>query len=353
VPSLRVADRRCGLLLRKADSFVSRFTGFWPGPRWHTVDIIEFPRCNAVHTFGMLEPIDVVFVDGAGRVLRVISRLRPWRIAREPAARSVFEFRAGVAGPLGIEPGVSLGIEPGVSLGIEPDVLLGNDAAAGSIDRTVPSCGDDEFVLPRRRRDSTSRHGSTRRHHRQHGSSMIEFSLAVVLVVLPVASGILEFAQLATARQLLGIATSEAARTAAITTMDAESASARVAGAEPPGEMSIRLSLARGLLPLLGGEYSTAASHVEGLERWGSAVLETMRPDRVHLVFEPIILSSQDLVVGSLEVTYCRELFFPPSAYILPELMKLWTDDLFARLCLEAGRVPITARAAVSRSRLP
>lgn len=337
VPSLRVADRRCGLRLRKADSFASRFTGFWPGPRWHTVDVIEFPRCNAVHTFGMLESIDVVFVDGSGRVLRVISRLRPWRVAREPAARGVFELRAGVAAPLGIEPGV----------------LLGSEAAAEPLDGTVSSAGGETVVLPCRQGESTPRRSASRRHHGQRGSSMIEFSLAVVLVVLPVVSGILEFAQLATARQLLGIATSEAARTAAITTMDAESASARVAGAEPPGEISIRLSLARGLLPLLGGEYSTAAGPVEGLERWGSAVLETMRPDRFQLAFEPIVLTSQDLVVGSLEVTYCRELFFPPSSYLLPQLMKLWTDDLFARICLETGRVPLTARAAVSRSRLP
>jgi hypothetical protein len=335
--ALRVAGTSCGLRLRRANTFALRLVGFWPGSSWHAVDVIEFPRCSAVHTFGMSEPIDVVFVDAAGRVLRVISRLPPWRFVRECEAYGVFEFRAGLAAPLGIDPGV----------------LIESEAAAAARDGSLFDSVEDAAASQRERGGAAARGAPGQRRHGQSGSSMIEFSLALILVVLPIVSGILEFAQLATSRQLLGFATSEAARTAAITTMDAESANARVAGAEPPGEASIRLSLARGLLPLLGGDYATATGTVEGMERWRIAVLETMRPDRVQWVLEPAVLSSPDLVVGRLNVTYCRELFFPPTSYLLPELMKLWTDEPFARLCLEAGRVPITAGAVVSRSRYP
>lgn len=55
------------------------------------------------------------------------------------------------------------------------------------------------------------------------GSAMLEFVLAVTLVVLPLISGILEFAQLATARHILAFATQEAARSEAIAAMDERS----------------------------------------------------------------------------------------------------------------------------------
>jgi uncharacterized membrane protein (UPF0127 family) len=44
------------------------------GPR----EAMLFPRCRSVHTFGMKEPIAVVFLDGEMRVLGV-RRCRPGR----------------------------------------------------------------------------------------------------------------------------------------------------------------------------------------------------------------------------------------------------------------------------------
>jgi uncharacterized membrane protein (UPF0127 family) len=59
--------------------------------------------CDAIHTCGMRFDIDVFFLDHAGRVLRVVAALRPWRIALCPRAASAVEFEAGVveAGPCG------------------------------------------------------------------------------------------------------------------------------------------------------------------------------------------------------------------------------------------------------------
>lgn len=53
--------------------------------------------CRAVHTLGMRFPIDVLFLDAQGRVLRVIHRLPPWRVSLHWAARSVVELPPGEA----------------------------------------------------------------------------------------------------------------------------------------------------------------------------------------------------------------------------------------------------------------
>jgi uncharacterized membrane protein (UPF0127 family) len=51
--------------------------------------------CNAIHTLFMRFPIDVVFVDRTGQVLKAISRLSPWRLAASLRAFAVIELAAG------------------------------------------------------------------------------------------------------------------------------------------------------------------------------------------------------------------------------------------------------------------
>jgi uncharacterized membrane protein (UPF0127 family) len=53
--------------------------------------------CSAVHTFGMTYPIDVLFCDEAGRILRIVKGLKPFRMARHGNASAVWEMRAGGA----------------------------------------------------------------------------------------------------------------------------------------------------------------------------------------------------------------------------------------------------------------
>jgi uncharacterized membrane protein (UPF0127 family) len=65
----------------------------------------------SVHTFFMRFPIDVVFLGGDLRVLRVRSDLRPWRMAGQRGARAVLELPAGEADRRGIRPGDRLVIE--------------------------------------------------------------------------------------------------------------------------------------------------------------------------------------------------------------------------------------------------
>jgi len=59
----------------------------------------------SVHTCFMRYPIDVVFLDGDGRVLAVHETLPPWRMRAQRGARAVLELRPGEARRLGIRRG--------------------------------------------------------------------------------------------------------------------------------------------------------------------------------------------------------------------------------------------------------
>ena len=51
--------------------------------------------CEAIHTFWMKFAIDAVFLDKNKRVTKVVSNLRPSRLAMSLRARSVLELPAG------------------------------------------------------------------------------------------------------------------------------------------------------------------------------------------------------------------------------------------------------------------
>ena len=79
-------------------------TGFWQRARGllglSSIDIdyaMLFPNCNSVHTVGMRFAIDVVFIDKAGRILKLVSSLPPMRIAHVRGAAGVLELAAGQA----------------------------------------------------------------------------------------------------------------------------------------------------------------------------------------------------------------------------------------------------------------
>lgn len=60
----------------------------------------------SIHTWFMRFPIDVVFLDAAGRVLRVYPALPPWRlVSGTRKARTVLEFGAGTLAARPLAPG--------------------------------------------------------------------------------------------------------------------------------------------------------------------------------------------------------------------------------------------------------
>ncbi len=60
---------------------------------------------SSIHTWFMRFPIDAVFLDAEGRVLRVASTLKPWRAAGCRGARAVLELSAGESERRGVRPG--------------------------------------------------------------------------------------------------------------------------------------------------------------------------------------------------------------------------------------------------------
>ncbi len=53
------------------------------------------PDCRSIHTFGMRFPIDVAFLDAAGRVIRVERAVGPGRVLLGRGACAGVEARAG------------------------------------------------------------------------------------------------------------------------------------------------------------------------------------------------------------------------------------------------------------------
>jgi uncharacterized protein len=72
--------------------------------------------CNAVHTFGMRFPIDVVFVGRDGRVIKIVERLGGWRIAAAWDACATVELAAGGARRANVSVGDQLVVEAPTAL---------------------------------------------------------------------------------------------------------------------------------------------------------------------------------------------------------------------------------------------
>ena len=72
--------RLLGLALRRAP----------PG-----ADALLLPRCRSIHTFGMRFALDLVWLDGHGRVLEVEAGVSPHRVRVRRGAAAVIETRAG------------------------------------------------------------------------------------------------------------------------------------------------------------------------------------------------------------------------------------------------------------------
>ena len=85
--------RRCSV----ADSPLPRLKGLLGRSGLDGGEGLLIRPTSAVHTWFMRFPIDVVFLDGELRVLRIVSGLKPWRAAARRRAKVVLE-RAFILG---------------------------------------------------------------------------------------------------------------------------------------------------------------------------------------------------------------------------------------------------------------
>lgn len=68
--------------------------------------------CWTVHTVGMRFPIDVLFVDGDGVVLKIVERMTGWRMAAEWSAAITIELWAGAVQAVDVHVGDRLCFAP-------------------------------------------------------------------------------------------------------------------------------------------------------------------------------------------------------------------------------------------------
>ncbi len=88
-----------------AESFWAQFRGLMLRRSLPVDEGLFFDGCSSIHMFFMLMAIDVVYLDGDDRVLRIVAGLRPWRLSWCRGAAAVLELAAGRAGEVGLEVG--------------------------------------------------------------------------------------------------------------------------------------------------------------------------------------------------------------------------------------------------------
>jgi uncharacterized membrane protein (UPF0127 family) len=100
-------------MLYVADSMRARMKGLLGRSELEQNEGLLIVPCNSIHMFFMRFPIDAVFLDEHGYVVRVFDHLQPWRMARGGRfAHSVLELPSGKASFYGIQPGAKVSIEP-------------------------------------------------------------------------------------------------------------------------------------------------------------------------------------------------------------------------------------------------
>lgn len=82
------------LRLHLAASFLQRAAGLFLLGRLAPNEGLWIRPCHSIHTFGLGYPIDVVFLDVHGRVLKTVHALHPNRVAWCRRAWSVVELPA-------------------------------------------------------------------------------------------------------------------------------------------------------------------------------------------------------------------------------------------------------------------
>jgi uncharacterized membrane protein (UPF0127 family) len=101
---------------RTALSFWARSKGLLGTSSLDPGDGLLIEPCNSIHSIGMRYPFDAVFINREGKVLHIISRMKPSRLSRHVfGARGVLELPAGTVEATGTQKGDLLRIMVGVA----------------------------------------------------------------------------------------------------------------------------------------------------------------------------------------------------------------------------------------------
>ena len=114
-PPGRLINARTGQAIAEAVELAvtsaSRRRGLLGRDRLDPGAALVIAPCNSIHMFFMRFAIDVVYVDRAGRVRKIVRALRPWRISAAMSAYAVIELAAGSLDGCDIERGDRLYLE--------------------------------------------------------------------------------------------------------------------------------------------------------------------------------------------------------------------------------------------------
>jgi uncharacterized protein len=75
-----------------ATTRLSRLLGLALISRERAGEGLLIPRCRSVHTFGMLFPLDLLFLDREGRVVELCRNMPAGRVVRRSTAEAVLEL---------------------------------------------------------------------------------------------------------------------------------------------------------------------------------------------------------------------------------------------------------------------
>jgi uncharacterized membrane protein (UPF0127 family) len=98
--SLAQSDDRLEAWL--ADTYLSRLRGLLGRKRLGDGEGLLLKGCAAVHTIGMRYPLDIVFLDKNGRVLKCQTGVKPFRTASASGAYYTLELNKGTINKQGI-----------------------------------------------------------------------------------------------------------------------------------------------------------------------------------------------------------------------------------------------------------
>jgi len=126
--------------LRVARNFFERLRGLIGSPPLQSGEGLLIPHGRGVHTFGMTYPIDVLYLDGDGRVVKVLQELVPNSFGKvDLSSRHVLELPGGTVAGTRTEVGDLLFFYgQGETLGIRADsrfesFSIGSSDMAGKI----------------------------------------------------------------------------------------------------------------------------------------------------------------------------------------------------------------------------
>jgi uncharacterized membrane protein (UPF0127 family) len=108
-------DHELVSVLEEARTLWQQFRGLMFRPPLWRGDGLLLRGCGAIHTFGVRESIDAVFVDRSFRVVKVVRKIRPWTGVAFGGRRASAVIEVPAGGADLVQPGMQLRIQDSFS----------------------------------------------------------------------------------------------------------------------------------------------------------------------------------------------------------------------------------------------